>query len=176
MNDEFFVRLEISEEDRELLDQLDKGTSPSTDQMPREVKPKLTLRICLRFQMKIFDPLGLVMPTKMIGNLLFRITLQVIKKEGKGRIPWDECLPDQLLGEWMSYFGMLLELDLIKFMRSFKPVGADPSIDRDLLTFEDGNPDAFGAVAYALWTMSDSTKVARLIMSKAKLAQEGGDC
>ena len=64
----------------------------------------------------------------------------------------------------------LLELQNVKFVRSFKPVGTDPNIDPDLVTFEDGNPDAFGAVAYALWTMADSNKVARLLMSKAKLA------
>ena len=87
VNDEFFVRLEISDEDRQLLDLLGGNISPSSDQLPREMKPKLTLRICLKFHMKIFDPLGLVMPTKMIGNLLFRISLQVIKKDGKGRIP-----------------------------------------------------------------------------------------
>ena len=88
------MKLEISDEDRQLLDQLGGIESPSTEQLPREIKPKLTLRICLRFHMKIFDPLGLVMPTKMIGNLLFRISLQVIKKEGKWRISWDEGLPE----------------------------------------------------------------------------------
>ena len=61
---------------------------------------------------------------------------------------------------------MKLEL----FGRSFKPDGADPNILPDLVTFDDGNPDAFGAVAYALWTMKDTTKEVRLIMSKAKLA------
>mgnify|MGYP001252342840 CR=1 FL=1 len=94
IKDEFFVKLVLSDEDAQLLDQLGERESPTTDQLPREIKPRLTLRICLRFHMKIFDPLGLVMPTKMIGNLLFRISLQVIKKEGKGRIPWDECLPE----------------------------------------------------------------------------------
>ena len=123
-----------------------------------------------RISKLIFYPLGFVMPTKMIGNLLFRISLQVIKKEGKGRIPWDEGLPDSLLGEWLTYFGMLLNLDMIRFVRSFKPYGVDPNVDPDLITFEDENPDAFGAVAYALWTLTDSTKVVRLIMSKAKLA------
>ena len=58
MNDEFFVKLEIPEEDKQLLDQLCGSISTSGDRMPREVKPRLTLRICLRFHMKIFDPLG----------------------------------------------------------------------------------------------------------------------
>ena len=75
--------------------------------MHSEVKLKLTLRIALRFHMKTFDPLGLVMPTKMIGNLLFRSSLQIIKKEEKGRIPWDEVLPSSLVTEWTNYFEML---------------------------------------------------------------------
>ena len=170
VNDEFFVKLEISDEDRKLLDLPDASLSPITNQLPRDIKPRLTLRICLRFHMKIFDPLGFVMPTKMIGNLLFRISLQVIKKEGKGRIPWDECLPEELLEDWLMYFGRLLRLESVKFARSFKPDGADPDVLPDLITFEDGNPDAFGAVAYALWTLRDGTKEVRLIMSKAKLA------
>ena len=94
LKDEFFVKLELSDDDKQLLDQL-RGVEQE-EQLPREVKPRLTLRICLRFHMKIFDPLGLVMPTKMLGNLLFRISLQLVKKEGKGRIPWDECLPERL--------------------------------------------------------------------------------
>jgi hypothetical protein len=37
---------------------------------------KLSLRICLSFHSKAYDPLSLVFPTKMIGPLLFRKTLQ----------------------------------------------------------------------------------------------------
>ena len=47
VNDEFFVKLEISDEDKQLLDQLGASSSPSTEHLPREIKPKLTLRICL---------------------------------------------------------------------------------------------------------------------------------
>ena len=36
---------------------------------------KLTVRICLSIHSKAFDPLGLVLPTRMVGNLLFRETL-----------------------------------------------------------------------------------------------------
>ena len=39
----------------------------------------------------------------------------------------------------------------------------------DLFTFCDGNPDVYGGVAYALWTLQDGSKEARVIMSKAKL-------
>ena len=43
-------------------------------------------------------------------------------------------------------------------------------VDPVLITFSDGNPDAYGTVAYALWTLLDGTKVVRLIMSKAKIS------
>ena len=39
----------------------------------------------------------------------------------------------------------------------------------DLVTFNDGNPDAYGVVAYVLWTLNDGQKVSNLLMSKAKL-------
>ena len=71
--------------------------------------------------MKIFDPLGFVLPTKMIGNLLFRITLQRVKKERKGGIPWDEHLPEDIHGEWLQYFSMLFGLKNVRFPRACKP-------------------------------------------------------
>ena len=50
------------------------------------IKPHLTLRICLSLHAKAYDPLGLVLPVRMIGNLLFRKTLQALKKERQGKI------------------------------------------------------------------------------------------
>ena len=69
--------------------------------------------------MKIFDPLGFVTPTKMIGSLLFRCTLQAMKKAEKGRIPWDEVLPESLIPEWLIYLDMLKGLENVKFPRFF---------------------------------------------------------
>ena len=43
--------------------------------------PTLTLRICLSLHARAFDPLGLVLPTRMIGNLLFRNNLQFLKRD-----------------------------------------------------------------------------------------------
>ena len=57
---------------------------------------KLTLRICLSVHAKTCDPLGFVLPTKMIGTLLFRVTLQHMnqklhrdEQKLRGKIPWD---------------------------------------------------------------------------------------
>ena len=130
--DEFFICVDLTDTDIQFMESL-KMT---------EVKPKITLRICLTYHMKPFDPLGLVMPTKMIGNLLFRCTLQALKKAEKGRIPWDEELPEALVGDWVEYFEMLLALKDVRFPRSFKPENVDPSIDPDLITVGDGNPNS----------------------------------
>ena len=64
-----------------------------------------------------------------------------IKKEGKGRIPWDKCLPESLPGECLTlfYFEMLMKLQLVKFVMSFKPVSADPNIMHCTLCFVDAD-------------------------------------
>ena len=59
-----------------------------------QVRPQLTIRSCLSLHSKPYDPLGLILPIKMIGNLLFRNSLRFMKKEGKGKIPWDDPIED----------------------------------------------------------------------------------
>ena len=41
--------------------------------------------------MKIFDPLGLVLPTR---------------KAERGRIPWDDELHSNLVADWFTYYDM----------------------------------------------------------------------
>ena len=134
-----------------------------------QIKPHLTLRVCLSLHAKAHDPLGLVLPTRMIGNLLFRATLQALKKERKGKIPWDEEIDTEHKDDWMNYFEMLLRLEDLKFPRCLKPDDIDPEVDPDLVTFNDGNPESFGVVAYAVFTKRSGDKSASLMMSKAKL-------
>ena len=137
-----------------------------------QVKPHLTLRICLSKHAKAFDPLGWVLPTKMIGNLLFRRTLQLMKQEFQGqtwKIPWDYVIPHDFYGKWMEYFEMLAALKEVRFPRSIKPDNVKPNTLPILVTFNDGNPESFGAVAYVLWELDDGKREARLLMSKAKL-------
>ena len=56
---------------------------------------------------------------------------------------------------------MLLQLETIKFPRSFKPENVDPDVKPDLVTFTDGNPQSR--------CLHPLEKEARLLMSKAKL-------
>ena len=131
---------------------------------------KLCLKDCLSAHAKCYDPLGHVLPVKMVGNLLFRTTLQDMKlKSDKKSIPWDDVVPTNLLEQWLKYFGMLDSLKEVTFRRSLKPENVDENILPDLVTFCDGNEACYGANAYALWTLSDSTRKATLIMSKPRL-------
>ena len=136
---------------------------------------KLSLRECLSFHAKAFDPSGLVLPVKMVGNLLFRQTLQYLSlktkagNQEKGGLPWDMEVDGKLKEKWIEYFSMLESLSDIKFPRSIKPENVDGNIPPSLVTFSDGNEDAFGTAAYVLWTLKDGTREARLIMAKAKL-------
>ena len=133
------------------------------------ITPQLTLRICLSLHARPFDPLGLILPTKVIGNVLFRKTLQLIKRNNKGKIPWDEAIDGVLKDKWCDYFTMLLQLESIQFPRSFKPDDVDPAIKPEFCTFNDGNPDSYGTVAYARWTLINGNKVCRLMLSKSRL-------
>ena len=68
----------------------------------------------------------------MIGNLLFRNSLRFMKKEGKGKIPWDDPIVDEnLKNSWIDYFGMLSAVDDIKFRRCLKPENALPECKGD---------------------------------------------
>ena len=71
--------------------------------------------------------------------------------------------------KWTQYFQLLKTLKNVTFPRSIRPSNADEDIKPDLVTFCDGNPDAYGGVAYALWTLQDGSKEARIIVAKAKL-------
>ena len=74
------------------------------------------LRICLSLHAKPYDPLSLILPVKMVGSLLFRNTLQELKRLHVGKIPWDEeIVSEELKKSWFDYFEMLLGLDQIKF-------------------------------------------------------------
>ena len=98
-----------------------------------KLKIKLTLRISLSLHAKAYDPIGLVLPTKMVGAILFRKTLQFVNakfplseaksKIHKGKIRWDFEIQDfgednDFLSSWIIYFGMLVCFKSIIFPRS----------------------------------------------------------
>ena len=143
---------------------------PVLGNIEKALQLKLKLKDCLSVHARCFDPLGLVLPVKMTGNLLFRHTLQTLKiRTGSKNIPWDEVIQSPLLDSWLSYFSMLEGLKNVTFPRSVKPDNIDTNFQPVLVTFSDGNESSFGTVAYVLWDLLDGTKKACLFISKAKL-------
>ena len=71
---------------------------PVLGNIEKALQLKLKLKDCLSVHARCFDPLGLVLPVKMTGNLLFRHTLQTLKiRTGSKNIPWDEVIQCPLL-------------------------------------------------------------------------------
>ena len=162
--DLFYIKVNISGKRRTVKINL--------SQILKEPQLNLTLRDALSLHAKAFDPLGLILPTKMVGMILFRETTQKLKEGEKGssKLPWDKEIVGELKDKWLEYFSMLNALEEVTFPRSIKPECTDPEIDPDIVTFSDGNENSYGCVAYALWTLLGGEKEARLIMAKAKLA------
>ena len=76
----FMSRQVITNKEKCLID--DHKSIDRSNNLFHAVKPVLTLRICLSFHTKTYDPLALVLPTRMIGNILFRSTLHILKGRG----------------------------------------------------------------------------------------------
>ena len=56
----------------------------------------------------------------------------------------------------------------IKMPRCVKPTN-DESVSPILVTFSDGNMDAYGSAAYGLWRLLDGSVAAKLLVARAKL-------
>ena len=69
-----------------------------------------------------------------------------------------------------EYFKILLMLEEIKFRKSIVPADYDAGSQPVLITFNDGNLDRFGVVAYALRSLTDGSKSASIILAKVNLA------
>ena len=168
-NDELSIKVDVAKPPKKLKKKNEYSVQVSPGNTV-QVSPHLTLRIALSVHAKAYDPLGFVLPCKMIGSLLLRLSIQVLKKEAQGPVPWDQVVDGDLLRRWSDYFSMLVTLKDVKFPRSFKPANCDPEVEPDLVMFSDGNPDSFGACAYAVWTLMDGSRQAVLLMSRAKLS------
>ena len=117
-NDNLFIKVDVLKPPKKVTK---RKYEVSVDYLPSPsvvIKPHLNIRIALAIHMKPYDPLGFILPVRMIGNLLLRVTMQALKKELKGPVPWDEIVTGELLDKWLEYFQMLVAVNEIKFPRS----------------------------------------------------------
>ncbi|XP_036068500.1 uncharacterized protein LOC112152419 [Oryzias melastigma] len=126
----------------------------------------LTRRELLSQVASLYDPIGLVTPTKQKGVILVRKAFQEIGGGAKSKDTWDKPLSDHLREEAIQLFEDYIRLSRITFHRSLTPVGwvGNPCG----ITFSDGSDKSYGAVVYFRWETTEGVQV-RLVESKAKL-------
>ena len=112
--------------------------------------------------------MGFILPTKMIGAILLRETIQFMKRERKGKLLWYQLIENkELVRRWLNYFEMLLSLDEIKFRWCIKPPNVVPGTKPNLITNNDGNPSVYVTVAYTLFDVTDQGQdVSKLLRRK----------
>jgi len=82
-------------------------------------------------------------------------------------LDWDEELPPKQKAEWIELFRILSEVANVSFLRATRPksVIAGPEI----VGYFDGSDNAYAAVVYLRWVLSDGSIHATLAGSKAKV-------
>ena len=108
--------------------------------------------------------MGLAAPFIVKAKILIREAWNL--NEG---LSWDEHLPEQTTSEWMSlFFEEVFEMSNIDFRRCITPI--DSVGDTKLVIFSDASKAAYGAAAYVVWTLSDGSNEAGLVLAERRLA------
>ncbi|RXN35876.1 gag-pol fusion poly [Labeo rohita] len=143
------------------------GQNLLQEQVRAQTPNPLTRRELLSQVSGVYDPVGLVTPTKQKGAILVRKAFQEAKKRG---VPvsetWDAALSDELREEAIRLFEEYVQLGQIKFTRAITPPNSND--EAWAITFSDGSENAYGAVLYLRWH-SNQGSIIRLVESKAKL-------
>ncbi len=141
----------------------------STDNTSLTCIPKtLTKRLVLSQLSKVYDPLGLVNPFILKGKLLMRELCMTTSSISKGKLGWDDPIPDDLKCKWEKFFTDIFDLENISFKRCIKPSTAVGN--PNLVIYSDGSSHAYGACAYIQWKCTGNTYKAQLCMSKNRVA------
>ena len=142
--------------------------NPNTDNF--ELKPyfrttynhPMTKRSVLSDIASMFDPLGWLAPTIVLAKI-------ILQKLWLAGLDWDEALPSQLAGEWVTYRTELVQMEKIKLTRW---IGIDGIHNRvELHGFSDASCMAYSAVVYARVIKTDGSIHVSLVAAKTKVAQ-----
>ncbi|XP_066585644.1 uncharacterized protein [Prorops nasuta] len=121
---------------------------------------KLTKRMLLSENAKIYDPLGWISP--------FTIVLkQIMQSTWLLKLNWDDEVPEPIQSKWMSYYSQMCELTKINIPRWNGQLSAADKLE--LYGFCDASNVSYSAVVYAKFTNSDSQTSVSLVMAKVKV-------
>ena len=142
---------------------LAKNSDNDADLIGSAVPNKLTKRQILSQINGIYDPLGLVSPFTVRAKILMRKLWAEQKDLG-----WDDPIKEEHYSEWKEFFSEFSSLHLMKVQRCIKPSNTDgqPS----LVILSDASKDAYGAVAYIRWQLTDGTYQSRLLTCKNRVS------
>ncbi|KRY41071.1 hypothetical protein T03_8584, partial [Trichinella britovi] len=85
-------------------------------------------------------------------------------------IEWDDPLPAEINGKWISWKDELERLSAIQVQRALVPVPRDQVGRSELHVFGDAAEAAYGAVAYLLTQARDRVLQVRFVLAKARVA------
>ena len=111
---------------------------------------------------KPHDLLGLVAPITIRGMVRFRDLFRLEEP-----FDWDTEIPLNEKLKWAVIFQIFHEASSITFQRSTRPKNAVG--DPELIGYFDGSDDAYAAVVYIRWTLSDGSYDVNLACAKAKV-------
>ena len=112
---------------------------------------------------KMYDPIGLIAPITIKLRIAFR---SVFKYHPS--IEWNSPLPAGPAKDlWLDIILLLAQSDPLTFKRCIHPSNAVGACD--LISFFDGSDDAFAAVIYARWELSDGTVSVTLLCAKPRV-------
>lgn len=121
---------------------------------------KVTKRVILSFISQLFDPLGLVSPTIVVGKII----MQNIWQLGIG---WDESLPLDLLTLWNQFRE---DMKLINEITVPRHVLGNEHAEIQLHGFSDVSEKAYGACIYVRYVDRCGNVTTKLLCSKSRVA------
>lgn len=108
----------------------------------------------------LFDPLGLIAPSILLGKLL-------VQRLWQQKLDWDEPVDEKNQHLWTTLKAALPDLLKIRIPRQ---VTFNDAVIYELHAFGDASASAYGACIYVRCIMPDGTAKARLLTSKSKVA------
>ncbi len=135
-----------------------------TLQLP-EKEMRWTKRNLLRFEARLYDPHGLILPHTVAARIL-------LQRAWRAGLAWDDLLPSSLLQEWEEWLDSLKILPTIRIPRAVFPTDAPPIKEQQLHVFSDASDEACAAAIYMVTHFKDNSRPpsSRLVLAKAKVA------
>ena len=122
----------------------------------------VTRRSMLSVISSVYDPLGLVSPTLVLGKVLFQEATRM-------KLEWDQEVPPKLREAWTSWLGSLKSLGELHVPRCVKPRIFDEAY-LELHHFSDASQMAYGSCSYLRCINKEGRIHTALIFSKARVA------